>query len=44
MNKYHVNIIYSNNNSIDINDIFIKVLKKELINYINLSLNNEDNE
>lgn len=42
MNKYQVNIIYNDNNNININDIFIEVLKKELINYINLSLKNED--
>lgn len=33
MNEYKINIIY--NNVIDINDIFIKVLKREIADYLN---------
>lgn len=33
MNEYKINVIY--NNEIDINDIFIKVLKKEIEIYLN---------
>ncbi len=34
MDKYKINYIYDKNN--DINDIFIKVLNKELKKYINM--------
>lgn len=39
MNKYKINFIYSEENNI--NDILIKVLKKELKNYIQLIYNNK---
>lgn len=38
MNKYKVNFVYSEQNNI--NDILIKVLKKELKNYMQLIYNN----
>ena len=41
MNKYKINFIYSEENNI--NDILIKVLKKELKNYIQLIYNNKKN-
>ena len=39
MNKYKINFIYREENNI--NDILIKVLKKELKNYIQLIYNNK---
>ncbi len=39
MIKYKINFIYSEENNI--NDILIKVLKKELKNYIQLIYNNK---
>ena len=39
MNKYKINFIYSEENNI--NDILIKVLKKELKNYIKHIYNNK---
>ena len=39
MNKYKINFIYSEENNI--NNILIKVLKKELKNYIQLIYNNK---
>lgn len=41
MIKYKINFIYSEENNI--NDILIKVLKKELKNYIQLIYNNKKN-
>ena len=41
MIKYKINFIYSEENNI--NDILIKVLKKELKNYIKLIYNNKKN-
>lgn len=41
MNKYKINFIYSEENNI--NDILIKVLKKELKNYIQIIYNNKKN-
>lgn len=41
MIKYKINFIYSEENNI--NDILIKVLKKELKNYIQIIYNNKKN-
>lgn len=42
MDKYKINYIYNENN--DINDIFIKVLNKELKKYILMICKNEKYE
>ena len=39
MDKYKINYIYNKNN--DINDVFIKVLNKELKKYIQMICKNE---
>ena len=39
MDKYKINYIYNENN--DINDVFIKVLNKELKKYIVMSCKNK---
>lgn len=42
MDKYKINYIYTENN--DINDIFIKVLNKELKKYIQMICKNKKSE
>ena len=42
MDKYKINYIYNENN--DINDVFIKVLNKELKKYIVMSCKNKQCE
>jgi len=42
MDKYKINYIYNKNN--DINDVFIKVLNKELKKYIQMICKNENCE
>lgn len=36
MNNFKINFVYNQNTKETINDIFIKILKKELKNYISL--------
>lgn len=44
MNEYNIIVIYDENVKLNINEIFIKVLKKELTNYIKTTLKKSRSE
>ena len=44
MHEYNINVIYDENVKLNINEIFIKVLKKELTNYIKTTLKKSRSE